>query len=134
MILSEFVNQNDVDFTYNRVDASYIPKMEKWVGVKIGEQLASYITEYGYLGCRHIEFFGVNSIQMEKSDMIAKTVFLHNRFPQTKNMIALEDMGDWDFILVDSNDDVYHFIPGNNTLSKTNLKLNGFIIARFARI
>ncbi|MBQ1685459.1 MAG: SMI1/KNR4 family protein [Clostridia bacterium] len=134
MILSEFVDQNDVDFTYNRVDASYIPEMERLVGVRIGEQLASYITDYGYLGCRHIEFYGVNSIQMEKSDMIVRTASLHKRFPQTKDMIALEDRGDWDFILVDSNDKVYRFIPGNNTLSETNLKLNGYIIARFARI
>ena len=134
MILSEFIKQHDIDFSYNRVGAAFIPEMEKLVETKIGNQLCAYITDYGYLGCEHVELFGVNSIQREKSDMITRTIFLHRHFEQTMGMIALEDRGDGDFMLIDSDDNVYRFVPGNGTLSETNLKLNGYIIARFARI
>ena len=131
MELKEFINNNNVDYSYNRVNEQYLPEIENIVGAKIGEQLKDYILQYGYLGYEHIELFGVNNTQKVDSDMIQRTLFLHKRFDVTEGMIAIEDQGDGDYYLVNSEDMVYRFVAGSNELQATNLKLNEYILKRF---
>lgn len=133
MKLYEFIENHDVDYSYNRVNETFLPEIEKKVGVRIGEQLKRYILNYGYLGYKHIELLGVNSSQGMASDMIKQTLLLHERFDTTKNLIALENQGDGDYYLVDETDMVYRFIPDNN-ISKTGIDLDDYILKRFLTV
>ena len=131
MMLIEFVKNNDVDYTFNRISADRISEMESKTGVTFGEQLKKYVLEYGYLGYKHIELFGINNGQGVNSDMVVKTLWLHSNFDKTRNLIAVEDQGDGDFYLVDSNDLVYRFVAGNNDIIPLNIDLFGYVLQRF---
>lgn len=130
MNLKEFITSHNVDYSYNRANEAFLSKMESLVGVRIGKQLKDYIINYGYLGYKHIELFGVNNSQGIDSDMIKKTLLLHKRFNVTKSLIAIEDQGDGDYYLVDETDMVYRFLPENN-LSETGLSFDEYILSRF---
>lgn len=130
MNLKEFIMSHNVDYSYNRANEAFLSKMESLVGVRIGKQLKDYIINYGYLGYKHIELFGVNNSQGIDSDMIKQTLLLHKRFNVTKSLIAIEDQGDGDYYLVDETDMVYRFLPENN-LSETGLSFDEYILSRF---
>ncbi len=134
MTISEFITSNEVDFTFNRITEKEIPQYEATLGAKIGPQLKGYIIDYGYLGYEYIEFYGINSIQGEGSDMVKKTLFLHQQFPKTQGMIAFEDQGDGDYYLVDSTDRVYRFIYSYDELVDTGLSLHEYILTRFESV
>ena len=134
MTLKDFINANGVQFTYNRVDKDFLPVMEKLIETKTGEQLRNYILSYGYLGYKYIEFYGVNNIQEEKSDMIVNTVFLHSTYEATKGLIAFEDWGDGDYYLVDENDMMYRFLIDDESLEAKNIKLEDYILERFMSV
>ena len=134
MTISEFIANNDVDFTFNRIKQEEIPRYEVVFGTKIGPQLQTYIVDYGYLGYEYIEFFGINTVQGEASDMVKRTLFLHKQFPKTQGLIAFEDQGDGDYYLVDSEDRVYNFLDGNNEIVDTGLTLNEYILKRFESV
>ncbi len=130
MNLKEFIMSHDVDYSYNRANETFLSKMESLVGVRIGEQLKNYIINYGYLGYKHIELFGVNNSQGIDSDMIKQTLLLHKQFDVTKSLIAIEDQGDGDYYLVDETDMVYRFLP-ENKLSEIGLSFDEYILSRF---
>ncbi|MBE6733960.1 MAG: SMI1/KNR4 family protein [Ruminococcaceae bacterium] len=131
MKLTDFIVQNNVDMTPVRIDADNISGLESLLGIKFGTQLRKYILDYGYLGYEYCELYGVNGIQMEKSDMIVTTLRLHSRFPATKGLVVLENYGDGDYYMVDGDDNVYRYICETDELSKTELKLFDYIVERF---
>ncbi len=134
MELNDFIKTHNVDFSYSRVDESFITEMERILDVKVGEQLKKYIIDYGYIGYEYIELFGVNNIQGIKSDMIQQTIFLHEKFDATNGLIAIEDQGDGDYYLVDSEDAVYRFIAGSKQLSAANLSFDEYLIKRLLSV
>lgn len=79
----------------------------------MGSQLISYLSCFGYIGKDYIELYGVNEKQGVQSDLVRQTLFLNENYPITKGYIAIENQGDGDYILCDSNDMVYEFIPEN---------------------
>lgn len=131
MLLIDFINANDVDYSYNRVSEDFIPEIERKLGVKIGFQLREYILKYGYLGYKHIELFGINNHQGLKSDMINKTVLLNGCFEKTKGMVAIEDQGDGDYYLIDEKDHIYRFVEANNEIVPQDVDLFEYILKRF---
>ncbi len=134
MTLAEFINHNEVDYTFNRVSEDDIVELENKIGISFGEQLKKYILEYGYLGYKHVELFGVNRYQGVNSDMIKKTLRLHERFEKTSGLIAVENQGDGDYYLVDSGDFVYRFIADNNELIPQEQCLFEYILQRFLAV
>lgn len=131
MTLNEFVENNAVDYSYNRISEDKIREMEIFLKVGFGDQLKKYILCYGYLGYKYIELYGINSFQGINSDMVKKTVWLHGYFEKTKGLIAVEDQGDGDYYLVDSNDSVYRFVADNNELIPQDTDLFNYILNRF---
>lgn len=133
MNLKEFIDTHDVDYSFNRVDRSFLPEMENLVGVRLGEQLKNYIICYGYLGYEYVELFGINNSQGIKSDMIQRTLFVHKQFDVTAGLIAIEDQGDGDYYLVDENDRVYRLMP-DKSLKNTDLDFEEYILDRFLKV
>lgn len=131
MELKEFINNNDVDYTKNVVDSSFIEEIEHIFDFKIGPQLKDYILNYGYLGYKHIELFGINSEQKYKSDMIEVSNSIHHRFSQTSKFLAIGGDGEVGYFLVDGNDQVYELNPVNGNIEPLNMSMYDYILKIF---
>lgn len=130
--LEEFISNNEVLFTKNLVSEEMIQEIEKSICVVIGPKLKEYILKYGFLSFEHIEFYGINSIQGINSDMIKKTLILHEQYPSTKLMVALENRGDGEYILIDEEDNTYKIDTSIDTnVIPLNKELFDYIIDRF---
>jgi hypothetical protein len=128
----KIMNKIPFEFSSNRVNIDFLSRIEEELGIVLGEQLKHYILEYGYLAFKFVELFGITDNQKLNSDMVMKTKFLHNNFSCTQGFVALEDAGDGDFFLVDSQDNIFEFIPeSGNDLKPLNQKLFDYIYSRF---
>ena len=134
MNIKQFVLNNAVDYSNALINEDFLQKVESTIGIKMGQELKEYLLQYGYLGYEFIEFYGVNSRQNLKSDMVTQTLYLHKYFPQTQAYVAIENQGEGDYYLVDSQDIVYEIISEKNTLNNTKLKLFDFILSRFQSV
>jgi len=131
MVYKEFVKQNDVDFTKNLVKEHELVELEKITGLVFGSQLKDYILSYGYLGFSEIEFYGINSKQNEKSDLITQTVYLHTYFQKTQQYIAFENIGEGRYILVDESDNMYSYSSEQDSIQSLGVDLGEYILGRF---
>lgn len=133
MDLKAFIkhHQEQVDFSKFCIKNEDVESIEKVLDVKIGDQLLEYILTYGYLGYEYIDFLGINSRLMEKSNMVKSTQYLHQYFEKTNNLISFEAAGDGVFFLVDSDDNVYEYASSDDELIKTKWKLFDYILDRF---
>ena len=113
----------DVEFCDAPASMVTIQTAQQELGCVFGKQLCSYLTDFGYLARAEKELYGINERQKCASDMVMTTKMLHEDFPQTRQYVAVENLGEGDYILCDSQDVVFEFIPGENSkihpLSKT---------------
>ncbi len=130
-MLDKFIADNDVLKTNNLINIEFLKKVQELTGLKMGEQLKTYILKYGFLIFKSMEFYGINSRQGMKSDFITQTTYLHNFFPLTKNFYAIGNRGDGLYILVDSNDNVFEFDSTNDLIIDTKEILNNYILNCF---
>lgn len=131
MDIEKFVLEHNIDRSNTPINVDILEQAEKAVGVHFGEELTEYLLKYGYLGFEYVEFYGMNSHQGLKSDMIEQTLYLHKYFPATASLIALEDQGDGDYYLVDSQDTVYEYDSSLKELRRTRFSLFEYIVKRF---
>ena len=113
----------DVEFCDAPASLGTIQSAQQELGCVFGKQLCSYLTDFGYLARAEKELYGINERQKCVSDMVMTTKMLHEDFPQTRQYVAVENLGDGDYILCDSQDVVFEFIHEENSkihpLSKT---------------
>lgn len=132
MTIKDFINNNEVDFSKNKITLSDLNKYETTLKISFGNQLKEYILEYGYLGYSNIEMYGINSNLELESDMIKQTLYLHKYYPNTMKYIALENKGEGDYAVIDSDDYVWELITENGAkLTNSGLKLFDYILSRF---
>ena len=131
MSIDQFIEDSNVEYTKNLIGSEDVSSYEKEVGVSFGKELIHYLLTYGYLAYKYVELYGINSIQMGSSDMVDMTKYLHNYFPTTAEYIALESIGDGDYILISPDDDVCKFISESKEIKDLNLKLFDYILKRF---
>lgn len=106
---------------------------EEELGISFGPQLKDYILNYGYLAYEYIEFDGINANQKLNSDMIRNTKSLRNLSDKIKELVVIENQGDGDYYLVDSNDNMFEFIQDNSLeLKKLDIDLCQYIQERFS--
>lgn len=134
MNIKDFIANNDVDRSNSTIDVGMLEQAEKAIGVCFGEGLKEYLLEYGYLGYEYVEFFGINSNQGLKSDLVEQSLYIHKYFSATSNLIAIENQGDGDYYLVDSKDAVYEYDTSLKQLRKTGQKLFEHILERFESV
>ena len=130
MKLKDILLKYEIDYSVNRIDAEEIKKYEELLGTKFGVQLREYIINYGYIGYRHIEMYGINAAQGESSDMVKTTIALRQRDSQLKGLIAIENQGDGEYYFVDSKDQIYRYFQGSKELSKVSVDMGSYIIHR----
>lgn len=131
MTLEQFVIDNDVEYCKNLIRPEGMAQIAKAMGVTIGKELEDYILRYGYLAYQHVELYGINSKQVLDSDMVKQTIYLHERYPETQGYVALENLGEGDYRLVDQNDHIYEFDARLRGLCPAKEKLNEYILHRF---
>ena len=131
MDIKQFIVENNVDQSNALIDVKLLEQAEKEVGLRFGEELTEYLLKYGYLSYEYIELYGMNSRQGLESDMVKQTLYLHKYFPATQGYVALENQGEGDYYIVNSNDEVYEYISEQNKLLKTGMNLNQYILHRF---
>ena len=132
--IQKFISNNNVDYATNLINETDINLYERKIGICFGDQLIQYLLKYGYLGFEYIEFYGINSKQGYNSDMVKQTLYLHKYYEATKPYIAFENCGEGDYILVDSEDNVYKYISETNQLSNLGIKLFDYILSQFESI
>lgn len=134
MKLKDMLLKHDIDYSVNRIDAEEVEKYEELLGTKFGVQLIEYIINYGYIGYRHIEMYGINAAQGESSDMIKTTVALRKKDLQLNDLIAIENQGDGEYYFVDSKDQVYRYFQSSKELSKISVDMESYIVHRLMDI
>lgn len=130
MKLKDILLKYDIDYSVSRIDAEKIKKYEELLGTEFGVQLREYIINYGYIGYRHIEMYGINAVQGESSDMIKTTIALRQRDSQLNGLIAIENQGDGEYYFVDSKDQIYRYFQGAKELSKISVDMESYIVHR----
>jgi hypothetical protein len=131
MELSNYLKTVSFESTKNLITETQLSEIVSSFGIPIGSQLKNYLLSYGYLGKNEIEFYGVNSRQLFKSDLLSQTAYLHKYFVDTKPFYAIENLDDGEYALVNSSDDIILFDSENQTLSPAGIKLNDYFIRRF---
>ena len=134
MNLDTFVRQHDVDHSNSRIDVPTLEQAEKTIGIKFGDELTEYLLKYGYLGFEYVELYGMNARQGLNSDLVTQTQYMHKYYPDTASLIAIENQGEADYYLVDSDDNVYEYDTNIKQLRKTDLKLFEYIVRRFESV
>ena len=134
MDIKEFVEKNNLEKCKNLIKVEQLNNIEKEIKIKFGNELKKYILEYGYLAYEYIELYGINSKQGIESDMVKQTLYLHKYFPKTINYIAIENRGDGNYYIVDSNDNIYKYISEQDKIVDMQLKLFKYIMNRFNEI
>ncbi|MCD7883436.1 MAG: SMI1/KNR4 family protein [Lachnospiraceae bacterium] len=131
MSLETFILNHNVDRGRDLIDSDFLKKAENEVEVKFGNELKQYLLTYGYLGYGYAELYGMNLRMGLNSDMVKQTLYLHKYYPVTAQYVALENQGDGDYYLVDSNDRVFEFETGEAQLRETGWSLFEYIEQRF---
>lgn len=134
MDFQEFLESKKVEYTKNLVNREEIITVEKELGLSFGDEMIAYLLEYGYLAYRHIELYGIDSVQLMESDMVKQTKYLHKYFPKTKDFIALENIGDGVYAVVAPDDEVFEYSSEGACISDTGYKLFDYILKRFKDI
>ena len=129
--LDAFIRTHDVDYTKTPANDTIVKNAESKLGVKIGPQLYKYLTQYGYLGYEHVEFHGITKQQGLNSDMVKDTLKVHKLSSDTRNMVVIENQGEGDYFLVDSEDKVYEFDINMGKVVPTKYSLFRYIEYRF---
>ncbi len=134
MKIDEILNDFEVDCTKNLISEAQINDIETALGVKMGPALQEYVLKCGYLGFEYIEFYGIYSNMLMQSDMITQTQYLHKYFEKAKAYIAFENVGEGDYALVDSNDNVLMYTSETDELKDLKLNLYEYIRKRFSEV
>lgn len=130
--IHDFVRGHDADFA--RCPATNVDVAEAAVKLDVwfGPQLTEYLVRYGYLGFGSVEFYGVNGKQRMDSDMIIRTLCLRRQFVGLMSFVALENVRDEVYILIDANDFVFRYVAGEGPPRALEQKLFDYALWRFA--
>ena len=134
MRIQDLIMEKNIEHTSNLVDNETLLEIENKLGISFGKQLKEYILNYGYLAYKHIEFYGINSIQKADSDMVKQTEYLHKYYSDTKDLVALGNSGDGKYLLASSEDIVFEYYSEGNQMNDTGKLLYEYIIETFNAI
>lgn len=118
----------EIDKALNLPSSKDIDKAEKEIGIKFGPQLKEYLSKYGMITYKYLEFYGVTT---KGSNMVRTTINHHNIDPATKDYIAFEFIGNGDLAVVDGDDNIYYYNHENSKITSENVKLFDYLLKRF---
>ena len=98
------------------------------LGFNNSKELERYLSTYGWLGYKSIEFCGMGD---GFSDMLDETVKLRDAWPMTGGYAVLEDLGGGAWALCDGHGRVFRFDADMKSLSDIHMQLEDYILNRF---
>ncbi len=132
MLLDKIAELNDIEFSDKPCSSALIKKISKVVNCSVGEQLVEYLSRFGFCSFEYVELYGANERQKLNSDMVLKTLELHEYHPNTQAYLLLEDQGDGDYLLIDGKDKIYSYIPTlNKEIIDMRQDLRTYILERY---
>lgn len=121
----------DIDSAKFPASAETIRLVESALGASLGRQLKEYLMEFGYLGCGPIEFYGVNEMQKEKSDLVKTSQMLRNASGVLSGYVAIECIGDDLYAMCDSEDKMYKVVLADGVrVQPMNMNLLQYAVKR----
>ena len=125
-----------IEPAHHRIPEEDIPMYEQELGVPFGEQLRAYLLEYGHIDCGYIELLGIDADLEMHSGMVNHTKRMHQIDISTEDYIAIENEEGGNYIVVDKNDKVYHFIryAKHPNIRPLYMKLDQFLIYRLGML
>ena len=130
MNIKDIRDNYSIDYTKNLVSSEELKLLEEKINCKFGPRLREYLLTYGYIGFESIEFYGINSRQLERSSLISKTIYLHKYFPKTIGFVAFENQGEGDYYLVDEPDKRFNYDSETDIFKEIKMNLLEYIINR----
>lgn len=103
---------------------------EKKLGTKFGPQLRDYLKTYGSLSFEYHEFTGLNDHIKDKdrNDLIYATLSVTELCKEAEGLIAVYAVGNGDYDMLDSNDNVYEYYhDGCTPIKKTSMDFHSYI-------
>lgn len=134
MTFQEYLSTIKVEVCNQRADIAIIEESEQLVGLKFGDEMTEYLLRYGYLAYEYVEFYGITAKKGVESSLVKKAIYLHNYYPETKGFVPLEDRGEGDYALVNSEDRVYSYDCSLKEMVDTGLSLFDYIKQRFESV
>lgn len=92
------------------------------------KELERYLTTYGWLGYKSVEFYGMGDGFFDMSD---ETVKLRDAWPMTNGYASLESLGDGAWALCDGHGRVFRFLSESMRLEDLHMQLEEYILGRF---
>jgi hypothetical protein len=134
--LDEFINANEEHIVKktNGVTESTIVTAEDSLDLRFGEELKSYLFNYGFLIYKFVELLGLTNEQGESSDLIVQTKRARENLHLDSKYVVIENLGDGLYVICDSKDNVFNFQDINNTITPLNVSLIEYILNRFKSI
>ena len=129
--LAKYIDENGVEYSSSLIKEKDIPDIEMKLGIKMGPCLIEYLTRYGYLIFSSVELYGITGRQGLESDMVKQTEYLHKYFAKTAGLIALENQGEGDYYLANSNDRVFEYDSELDKLTDKKKGFEDYILERF---
>ena len=129
--LAKYIQENNVEYSDSCIKESEIKTIENVMEVKFGSCLTEYLSKYGYLSFGFVELYGVTKKQGLNSDLVRQTLYLHRWFPNTVGLIAIDNQGEGDYFLVNSEDKVFEYDSELDMLYDTKINLEEYILNRF---
>ena len=129
--LDEFIKNNECDYSRNIISLEVLKMAEDTIGIKFGNQLSDYLLKYGFLGYKTIELYGMNSNQGLNSNLFEQTMYLHSSYEITRPYIAIDEINDTTYALIDSDDNIYICDIEKNVINNADIKLYDYIYKRF---
>lgn len=99
------------------------------LGFNNAKELERYLSTYGWLGYKSVEFCGMGD---GFSDMRDETAKLRAAWPMTGGYAVLEDLGDGAWALCDGHGRVFRFDADTKSLSDLHMQLEDYILNRFS--
>lgn len=111
MQLSEFISNHAKDvYVYGGVDDNIVNEAETRLAVAMPNSLRDYLTKYGALECRYLEFFGLGFSGSSYLNLITRTLELReDGLPN--GYIVFQDLGDMHYAVCDTDGSVYEWAP-----------------------
>ena len=134
MNLEEFIKENDLECSKNLINTEQLHVIEKGLNSHFGSQLVDYIMKYGYLAYEYLEFYGITSNQLEKSDLVQQTKYIHEYYDKTKGFVAIESLGEGIYAIVSESDYVFIYDSVSDKIQDTGKKLFDYIYDRLSNI
>ncbi len=134
MKLKDFISAHHVSYYADTIDSALLKEAERAVGVQFGIELIEYLFKYGYLAYEYMALYGMNTRQGLDSELVKQTLYMHKYYPETSKMIAIENQGDGDYFVVNSEDDVFEYDTDIKELRPIGKKLSEYLIIRLENV